>query len=117
MALGPVIQGLVALSTVIAKNFARIKKMKDTKERAELVKKTDKDLQDLDRQAGNVRLKQSDATKFIDDLEGQKASELQNYANRISNELQPFRRKQDKKKQLELLAKLKKKYPGSNDID
>ena len=45
MALGPVIQGLVALSTVIAKNFARIKKMKDTKERAELVKKTDKDLQ------------------------------------------------------------------------
>ena len=23
----------------------------------------------------------------------------------------------DKKKQLELLAKLKKKYPGSNDID
>ena len=117
MALGPVIQGLVSLSSVIARNFARIKKMKDTKERAELVKKTDKDLQDLDRQAGNVRLKQSDATKFIDDLEGQKASELQNYANRISNELQPFRPKQDKKKQLELLAKLKKKYPGSNDID
>ena len=117
MALGPVIKGLVALSSVIARNFARIKKMKDTKERAELVKKTDKDLQDLDRQAGNVRLKQSDATKFIDDLEGQKASELQNYANRISNELQPFRPKQDKKKQLELLAKLKKKYPGSNDID
>ena len=91
--------------------------MKDTKERAELVKNTDKALQDLDRQAGNIRLKQSDATKFIDDLEGQKASELQNYANRISNELQPFRPKQDKKKQLELLAKLKKKYPGSNDID
>ena len=42
MALGPVIQGLVALSTVIAKNFARIKKMKDTKERAELVKKPTK---------------------------------------------------------------------------
>lgn len=117
MALGPVIKGLVALSSVIARNFARIKKMKDTKERAELVKKTDKDLQDLDRQAGNIRLKQSDATKFADDLEGQKASELQNYANRISNELQPFRPKQDKKKQLELLAKLKKKYPGSNDID
>ena len=117
MALGPVIKGLIALSTVIGKNFAKIKKMKDTKERAELVKKTDKDLQDLDRQAGNIKLNQSDATKFIDDLEGQKASELQNYANRISNELQPFRPKQDKKKQLELLAKLKKKYPGSNDID
>ena len=29
----------------------------------------------------------------------------------------PFRPKQDKKKQLELLAKLKKKFPGSNDID
>lgn len=73
MALGPVIKGLIALSTVIGKNFAKIKKMKDTKERAELVKKTDKDLQDLDRQAGNIRLNQSDATKFIDDLEGQKA--------------------------------------------
>ena len=42
MALGPVIQGLVALSSVIARNFARIKKMKDTKERAELVKKTER---------------------------------------------------------------------------
>lgn len=72
MALGPVIKGLIALSTVIGKNFAKIKKMKDTKERAELVKKTDKDLQDLDRQAGNIRLNQSDATKFIDDLEGQR---------------------------------------------